>query len=89
MKGDANTAEDARPYEVRTALVPVLRIPRAGHVARLAQRPAVAIPGLITVLALVGIGLLSGPRRQADDADADPDADPGEPGRGQRASNNV
>jgi len=67
MKGDANKAEDARPYVVRTALVPMVTIPGAGQVTRLANRPQVAIPVVITVLALVGIGLLSGPRRKPDD----------------------
>ncbi|KQS97306.1 signal peptidase I [Cellulomonas sp. Leaf395] len=69
MKGDANTAEDARPYEVQTALVPMVTVPGAGQVIRLANEPTVAIPVVITVLALVGIGLLSGsPRKNEEPA---------------------
>jgi signal peptidase len=75
MKGDANKAEDARQYEVRTALVPVLTIPGAGQVTRLVSRPAVAVPVVITVLALVGIALLSGPSRRTDDPALDPPPD--------------
>lgn len=71
MKGDANKAEDARSYEVRTALVPMVTIPRAGQVIRLADQPSVAIPGVITVLALVGIGLLSGSPRKNEESAGD------------------
>jgi signal peptidase len=64
MKGDANKAEDARPYTVRTGLVPVVTVPHAGQVIRVANQPAIAVPVVITVLALAGIGLLSSPRRR-------------------------
>ncbi|GII98885.1 signal peptidase [Sediminihabitans luteus] len=68
MQGDANPAEDIAPYEVGDEVLhPVWQIDGAGYWVVRIQQPSVAIPLLVTVLALVGLSLI-GPARKEDPA---------------------
>lgn len=58
MQGDANDTADPQPYVVRSALVPVVRIPAMGPVVSTVQRPAVGIPALVAVAALVAMAFV-------------------------------
>jgi len=85
MRGDANDDEDPIPYVVTRALVPITSIPRVGPVVAVVQRPSVALPGLVAVVALVAIAFVPVGRDSDDDAqEAAGDAEPGRvsPGRG-------
>jgi len=84
MKGDANTALDRGEYVVpagESVWTPSMTIPKGGTIATTLTNPALAIPLLITVGALI---LMSSsppsPRpRSRDGADPQPDEQPGTP----------
>ena len=60
MKGDANKVEDAEPYVVGSTIwQPVLTIPGGGRVVVTLTKPAVAIPALVALVALLGLTLIS------------------------------
>jgi signal peptidase len=69
MKGDANPGPDAEPYTATRALVPVVSVPRVGPVVRVLQRPAVAIPGAVALVAVVLIVMLGPSGREPDGAE--------------------
>ena len=74
LKGDANKVQDPEPYIVGdTILRPVLQIPGGGYAIVTLTKPSVAVPLLITLLALLGLTMYDpGPRKPADDP-AEPD----------------
>jgi signal peptidase I len=65
MKGDDNAEDDLEPYAVGDeVLAPALRIPAGGTVVSKLMEPTVAVPVLVSLLALLGVSLLDEePRR--------------------------
>jgi signal peptidase len=64
MKGDANDEPDLETYVVgESVLTPALQIPQAGKVVSKLMEPAVALPILLSLVALLGISLLDEPAR--------------------------
>lgn len=74
LKGDANDAVDAQTYTLAAAdrvPTPWFTVPGAGRAVETITRPAVAIPVLIALAALVGLTALPDPARvHVDDAHA-------------------
>ncbi len=65
MKGDDNAHEDPETYVVGDqVLTPWIRIPQGGKVVSKVMEPAVAIPIIVALVALLGISLLDEPKRQ-------------------------
>lgn len=61
MEGDANGIPDAAPYRIdagESVWHPVVTVPGAGGVVEAVGRPAVAVPALIALTALIGLTLL-------------------------------
>jgi signal peptidase len=68
MKGDANDEPDLETYTVgASVLTPVLQIPQGGKVVSKLMEPAVALPILLSLVALLGISLLDEPARSKAD----------------------
>ncbi len=66
MKGDANSEADLEPYTVGDeVLTPVVQIPGGGKVVSKLMEPAVAVPVLVALLALLGVSLLDEEPRRA------------------------
>ena len=64
MKGDANDEPDLEIYTVGdSVLTPALQIPQGGKVVSKLMEPAVALPILLSLVALLGISLLDEPAR--------------------------
>jgi signal peptidase I len=65
MKGDANDEPDLETYTVgESVLTPMTRIPAGGKVVSKLMEPAVALPILVSLVALLGVSLLDEqPRR--------------------------
>ena len=65
MKGDANDKPDLENYVVGdSVLTPAVRIPMGGTVVSKLMEPAVALPILLSLVALLGMSLLDEePRR--------------------------
>jgi signal peptidase len=65
MKGDANADGDLEPYFPRDqVLTPLAQIPQGGKVVSKVMEPAVAMPILLALLALLGLSLLDEPQRK-------------------------
>lgn len=88
MKGDANDEPDLETYVVGdSVLTPALQIPQGGKVVSKIMEPAVALPILLSLVALLGLSLLDEPARptarardeREDEFDEDLDADDLEP----------
>ncbi|WP_285025403.1 signal peptidase I [Plantibacter sp. ME-Dv--P-122b] len=82
LKGDANDEPDPRSYAVASDAappVPWVVIPGAGRFVEAVGRPAVAIPLLVALAALVGLTLLPSPKddesHDVDDTTAEGDAE--------------
>ena len=80
MKGDANDEPDLEVYTVGdSVLTPAVQIPAGGKVVSKMMEPAVALPVLLSLVALLGISLLDEPKRvvvvRRSDPD-EPDVDP-------------
>lgn len=76
MKGDANDEPDLESYVVGdTILTPAVQIPGGGKVVSKLMEPAVALPILLSLVALLGISLLDEPQRVAVRRN-DPEVDP-------------
>jgi signal peptidase len=59
MKGDANDEPDLETYTVaESVLTPMTRIPMGGKVVSKLMEPAVALPILVALVALLGVSLL-------------------------------
>ncbi len=68
MKGDANEFEDIAPYLVGEQVwKPAVQIPHVGFVVSKLMQPAVAMPIVIALGALLGMSLLDGGKRPDDD----------------------
>jgi signal peptidase I len=66
MKGDDNQDEDLETYVVDDqVLTPWVRVPSGGKVVSKLMEPAVAVPVLVSLLALLGVSLLDGEPRRA------------------------
>jgi signal peptidase len=66
MQGDANDEPDLETYVVGDAvLTPAVQIPGGGNVVSKLMEPAVALPILLSLVALLGLSLLDEPRRVA------------------------
>ncbi|MEV7692049.1 signal peptidase I [Microbacterium sp. NPDC089189] len=66
MKGDANNVEDAEDYVLAAEgrfWDPVLHLHGAGYAVMVLMRPAVAVPLVVGLLALVALSQMSWPRR--------------------------
>ena len=64
MKGDANDEPDLENYTVGdSVLTPAVQIPGGGKVVSKLMEPAVALPILLSLVALLGISLLDEPKR--------------------------
>ena len=65
MKGDANDEPDLESYTVGdSVLTPMARVPMGGKVVSKLMEPAVALPVLVALVALLGVSLLDEePRR--------------------------
>lgn len=64
MKGDANDEPDLEAYTVGdSVLTPAVQIPGGGKVVSKLMEPAVALPILLSLVALLGISLLDEPKR--------------------------
>ena len=65
MQGDANDEPDLEPYTVgASVLTPAVQIPKGGTVVSKLMEPAVALPILLALVALLGVSLLDEePRR--------------------------
>ena len=64
MKGDANDEPDLENYTVGdSVLTPAVQIPGGGKVVSKLMEPAVALPVLLSLVALLGISLLDEPKR--------------------------
>jgi signal peptidase len=80
MKGDANDEPDLETYTVgASVLTPAVQIPGGGKVVSKLMEPAVALPILLSLVALLGISLLDEPKRivvrRVESGDVDPIAD--------------
>lgn len=65
MKGDANAEPDLETYVVGdTVWTPWVRIPQGGKVVSKVMEPAVAMPILLSLIALLGLSLLDEPQRK-------------------------
>lgn len=66
MRGDANSEDDTEPYYVGDrVLTPWVRIPQGGKVVSRVMEPAVAMPVILALVALLGLSLLDEePRRR-------------------------
>ncbi|HSL74941.1 MAG TPA: signal peptidase I [Ilumatobacteraceae bacterium] len=66
MQGDANDEPDLETYVVGdSVLTPMVRIPGGGTVVSKLMEPAVALPILLSLVALLGLSLLDEPKRVA------------------------
>lgn len=66
MKGDANDEPDLESYTVdESVLTPWVQIPQAGKVVSKLMEPAVALPVLVALVALLGVSLLDEEPRRA------------------------
>jgi signal peptidase I len=66
MKGDANDEPDLETYTVgESVLTPMARIPAGGKVVSKLMEPAVAVPVVVSLLALLGVSLLDEEPRRA------------------------
>jgi signal peptidase len=75
MKGDANPEEDVEPYIVGDeVLQPALQVPGAGNVVSKLMDPAVALPILLALIALLGLSLLDEPARKRVTGPLEPDS---------------
>ena len=64
MKGDANDQPDLETYIVGDSVIsPAFQIPQGGKVVSKMMEPAVAMPILLALIALLGLSLLDEPRR--------------------------
>jgi signal peptidase len=64
MKGDANDEPDLEVYTVGdSVLTPAVQIPGGGKVVSKMMEPAVALPVLLSLVALLGLSLLDEPKR--------------------------
>ncbi len=80
MKGDANDEPDLEVYTVGdSVLTPAVQIPGGGKVVSKMMEPAVALPVLLSLVALLGLSLLDEPKRvvvrRSEPDDVDPVAD--------------
>lgn len=77
LKGDANDNVDVETYAVGdSVLTPALRIPMGGTVVSKLMEPAVALPILLALVALLGMSLLDEePRRTVTKRDLDENDD--------------
>ena len=76
MKGDANPEEDIEPYIVGDeVLQPALQVPGAGNVVSKLMDPAVALPILLALIALLGLSLLDEPERKRVTGPLEPESD--------------
>jgi hypothetical protein len=88
MKGDANDEPDLETYTVGdSVLTPALQIPEVGTVVSKLVEPAVALPVLLSLVALLGLSLLDEPARSKADRRrraqvAEPDGRTGEDATG-------
>ncbi len=65
MQGDANSDPDMEPYIVGDrVMTPWIRVPQGGKVVSKVMEPAVAMPILLALVALLGLSLLDEPKRQ-------------------------
>ena len=66
MKGDANDEPDLETYTVgESVLTPMARVPGGGKVVSKLMEPAVALPILLSLVALLGVSLLDEEPRRA------------------------
>ena len=66
MQGDANDEPDLETYTVASSvLTPMLRVPMGGTVVSKLMEPAVALPILLALVALLGVSLLDEEPRKA------------------------
>jgi signal peptidase len=71
MKGDANDDEDIEVYAVGdTVWTPMVRIPQGGDVVSKLMDPAVALPILLALFALLGLSLLDDDEAELERSDA-------------------
>ena len=82
MKGDANEYEDGEVYRVPaggSVWRPALTVPGAGRTVMAMATPGVAIPLLVTLVALIGLSLLPGDPEPEDDDEPESDEPDPEP----------